>query len=163
MTYSQKYCIVSFARPQKTNAQFSMTDWPLHITLVDVFAIDRKNTQIESKLAQLLSDQPTIEVYAKKEDSLGNTKVTILSRPIELVSLHTKLVDLLEENNATFNSPEFTRAGFLPHSTIQKKAKLEVGDKPVIDSVALIDMFPDGDWQQRKVLALYDLSSVPSR
>jgi hypothetical protein len=162
MSYSQKYCLVSFIQPINSGAEFNMTDWPLHVTLVDVFAIDRESTNIESELAELLSNQPSVDTFASKESILGTAEVVLLEKTGELINLHTNLIDLLEKNGAIFNSPEFTREGFLPHSTIQKTGKIHVGDKVAINTITFVDMFPNGDWRQRRILNIFKLQSVPA-
>ena len=136
-----------------------MADWPLHVTLADVFAIDRENSNIESKLEGFLSAQPMFSSFTDKETTLGTTKVVLLDKTKELTALHTSIVSLLEENGAIFNTPEYTRVGFLPHCTIQKTERLDSGEKVAITTIALVDMFPNGNWQQRKVINIFKLHS----
>ena len=135
-----------------------MSDWLLHTTLADVFAINRHKTGIDKKLAMLLAQIEPVETTAMDDSMLGTTQVVLLDKTPPLVKLHTDIVSLLEENNATFNNPEFTRSGFLPHSTIQKSGRLYAGDKITIDSLSLVDMFPDSDWEQRRVLATFKMN-----
>lgn len=157
MSYSQKYCLVSFIQPCADGTEFNMTDWPLHLTLADAFSINLKSTRIESKLAKLLSNKQAFTILADKETILGNTKVMLINNCDDLSALHNHVVDLLETNGATFNTPKFVRDGFLPHCTVQKSARLYLGDEIKVHSVALIDMFPDQNWQQRKVIRTYKL------
>lgn len=138
-----------------------MTDWPLHVTLADVFAIDRDKTNIEAKLAELLAGQPHVITHVTKAATLGITPVVLLERSKDLIALHIRIADLLEMNGAKFNSPEFARKGFLSHSTVQARGQLDVGDKVSIYSLTLIDMFPDGDWQRRKILSTFGLQGKP--
>jgi hypothetical protein len=155
MPYSQKYSLVSFLQPISIGAEFNMADWPLHVTLADVFAIDMDSTKIEAKLAELVSYQLPVYTCAREDATLGTTEVVLLDKTEELVNLHMSLVDLLERNGAVFNSPEFTREGFLPHCTIQKSERLHAGDEVKIDTIALINMFPHEDWQQRQVINIF--------
>lgn len=159
MSYTQKYCLVSFIKPIDIGTGFSMEDWPLHVTLADVFAIDRDATKIESKLARLLSGQLFVETRAKAEATLGTAKVVLLNKTDELINLHKSLVDLLEKNGTVFNSPEFTREGFLPHCTVQKTERINTDEKIIINVIALVDMYPEGNWQQRKVVSTFKLQS----
>ncbi|MFO0971213.1 MAG: 2'-5' RNA ligase family protein [Candidatus Saccharimonadales bacterium] len=159
MQYSQKYCLVSFIDPIEVNTEFSVEGWPLHVTLADVFSIERNSLDIQAKLKELLEKQPALKTFANKETVLGTTKVTLLDNTTSLRKLHTALIDLLETNGAQFNVPEFTREGFLPHCTTQKTARLNIKDEILIDNLALIDMFPNGDWQQRKVLTAFKLKA----
>lgn len=161
MQYSQKYTLVSFIKPIPVDSEFDMTDWPIHITLADVFAVEL-HIGIESKLSELLVNLPPITLTARGDCTLGTTKVVLIERNDELQNLHNQLIDLLESNDAKFNTPEFTRSGFLPHSTIQKVGRLHEGDKIEIDTVSLIDMFPDKKWQRRKVLKNFKLSGAKS-
>lgn len=155
MRYSQKYTLVYFISPIRTGTEFHMTDWPLHTTLADVFAIDRHATDIDKKLAALATRTHAVQVAATDSSTLGTAPVALLEKSVSLLQLHDSIVSLLEENEATFNSPEFIKDGFLPHSTIQKSGRLQVGEVVTINSISLIDMFPNDDWQQRKVLATF--------
>ena len=157
MSYSQKYALVHFIPPIHLGTSFHMSDWPVHVTLADVFAVDRHGVGIDEKLARLLAKMEPAHTTARRDTTLGTAPVVLLDRTAPLVALHTAIVDLLEENGATFNTPEFTKDGFLPHSTIQKSGRLHVGDTVVINSISLVDMFPDNDWEQRRVLATFPM------
>lgn len=159
MTYSQKYTLVHFIHPVSIGTEFDMYHSPLHTTIADVFAIEREQTSIDKKLAALLASNKPAESYATNESILGTTHVTLLQKTEPLLRLHNDVVDLLENNGAVFNTPEFTRSGFLPHVTIQQNERISPEEKVIIDSVSLIDMFPDGNWQQRKVLATFFLDN----
>ena len=153
MTYSQKYTLVYFITPLKNGVEFHMSNWPLHVTLADTFAMDGNKADIAAKLAELIADIDSARTTALKDTVLGTTPVVLLDKTIELQQLHETLANVLEKNGVVFNHPEFIHDGFLPHSTIQGNERLRPGDKILIDNLSLIDMFPSGDWQQRKVLA----------
>lgn len=40
MIYSQRYALVAFFEPLEVDVEFEMSDWPLHVTLADVFSIN---------------------------------------------------------------------------------------------------------------------------
>lgn len=157
MIYSQKYTIVHFISPIENDVQFQMSDWPLHITLADVFAVDRHDSTIDSKLTALLSEITIVKTKAMNDGTLGTAPVVLLEKTSQLQQLHSRLIELLKENGADFNNPEFTNDGFIPHSTIQKNSRLNIGEYINIDSLSIVDMLPDGNWQQRKVLATFGL------
>lgn len=94
---------------------------------------------------------------ADKESVLGTTGVMLLKKNSELVNLHNNVVDRLVLDGAIFNTPEFTKDGFLPHSTVQKTGNLYSGDVRNITTISLIDMFSGGDWRQRKILRNFKL------
>ena len=156
MTYSQKYTLVTFLKPIEVGTEFAMADWRPHVTIADVFAIEL-DTAIKQSLADLLAQQSPIMLSVGEDVTLGTTKVVLINKNGELQSLHNKVVDLLELNGAKFNTPKFTRKGFLPHSTIQKSGRLDVGEEFEITLISLVDMFPNGNWLQRKVLNNFNL------
>ncbi len=160
MEYSQKYTLVAFVDPVNVGREFDMSDWPLHITLADVFAIDRPGSNIEQSLRDRLKNQSELRVVAKKEAHLGDTEAVLLEKTDQLYALHLKVVDLLTLSGAKFNSPEFTRTGFIPHSTVQKSGKLIPGDEVLISQLALVDMFVNNNWQQRRVLSTFELKET---
>ena len=133
-----------------------MTDWPLHITLADVFAINL-GSDLVKKLKELFSDERPVITAANKDAVLGEAKVVLLEKNDKIKNLHQHLVDLLESNGAVFNNPEFTKEGFLPHCTIQKDERLNLGDKIIINEITLVDMFPNNNWKKRKVLYSFKL------
>ena len=156
MTYSQKYCLVSFQDPLEINTEFAMADWPLHVTLADVFAADITE-DMERKLVELFSSEDSLVTTAGEETKLGDADVVLLDKNTEITNLHTRIIDFLEAHGAIFNNPDFTRSGFLPHCTIQKSGHLQHGDMLVIKTISLIDLYPQGDWQRRRVLQNFSL------
>lgn len=151
MGYSQKYCIVSFPEKLTLGTEFSMEDWPVHITLAGTFAIELTDSAVGA-LATLANDQLPVGVSAKSDAVLGETKVVVLKKSFALQNLHNQIIDILYEYGAKFNTPEYVQDGFLPHSTIQKSGRLHLKDRVSISSFSLIDMFPGGDWKTRRVI-----------
>lgn len=145
--------MVHFIPSVPSGTLFPMSEWPLHITIADVFAINRQATNINTQLATLLQNTTPAKTQAISDGVLGDTPVVLLASTTSLLTLHTAIVDLLEENGGVFNTPHFTKDGFIPHSTIQKDKRLHIGDALIIDSLTLVDMFPDNDWRQRRVIA----------
>lgn len=157
MTYSQKYCLVHFIEPIDSGAQFHMSSWPLHITVADVFAIDRVKSNVDTALQNLCEQRESVAVTGTEESVLGTTPVTLISTTPKLLELHSDIVTLLEKCGATFNTPAYNKEGFIPHSSIQGDAKMTIGEEITINSLSLIDMFPESDWEQRRVLATFYL------
>lgn len=158
MTYSQKYSLVHFIKPIEPGTEFHMSEWPLHTTLADVFAIDRQGSKIDDYLELKLSKIQPVKTIAAEDSTLGTTRVVLLEKTQELLQLHADVVSLLQQYGAVFNTPEFNNEGFIPHSTIQQSERLHSGDEIVIHTLSLVDMFPGKDWQQRKVLETFSLA-----
>lgn len=156
MPYSQKYSLVGFLEHQENGSEFAMSDWPLHVTFADVFAINRHDVNIDEKIDEVLRSQDKVLISPKEHAKLGDTDVVLVEKTDELLSLHTLLVSLLKQNGAIFNTPAFTNDGFLPHCTIQKSGIIR--KRTTITELTLVDMFPDDNWRQRKLLATFKLN-----
>ena len=52
--------------------QFHMSEWPLHTTLADVFAIDRQVCRIDELFASKLLRSSSVETAAIRESVLGH-------------------------------------------------------------------------------------------
>lgn len=161
MTYLQKYTLVQFLEAVEGAAEFSMAQWPLHITMADVFAIDLKNVRLNERLAGLLAAMQPFTVTVGELADLGPpaspTRVRLIDPSNELRALHETLINFLEGHEAVFNTPEYTRKGFLPHVTVQGAAHLPFGTLVSIHCLSLVDMFPGGDHTRREVLASFPL------
>lgn len=133
-----------------------MSEWPLHITLADVFAVDLKNVDVWAQLADLSKADLPLTVTVGSEAALGPSTTPVRVRLVRttpaLQTLHECIVHTLTDAGAVFNTPEYTLAGFLPHITQAKNAAILKGTVLHIDTISLVDMFPCGDWQKRKVL-----------
>ena len=158
--FTQKYTIVHFFKNLPDNFEYSMKDWPLHVTLADVFAINGKWSDLFEDLNRSIDEQPAFFSRVVGKDLFGadrSIKVNLLENINELQNLHDKIVDVLEKPGVEFNSPQYTRAGFKPHSTDNFEPGLEIGDIVEIGSITLIDMFPNEDPYQRRVLGTIHL------
>ena len=152
-TYSQKYTIVQFFQSVDEGEDFNMHDWPLHATLADVFAVHRTDA-LMADLQAFVDTQPLAVTYVESESTLGEVPVWLLKESKELREMHLAIADILEKHGAVFNSPEFTREGYLPHVT-KKNGEMHIGDEIVVNIFSLVDMFPAGDWQERRIIKTF--------
>lgn len=162
-TFTQKYTIIQLFEEASEGTQFTSTNWPLHTTVVDTFAIDWNAPTMIRKLKRLLGAYPQATSVAKEDTFFGpekQTQVVLLKKTDSLVKLHYDVIALLKEGGLKLNDPQFAREGFLPHATVQKHARLHKGDRVTFSALSLIDMFPDKDPYQRKVLKTIKLARV---
>jgi 2'-5' RNA ligase len=153
-TLTQKYTIIQLLESVPEGAQFGWTAWPLHSTLVDVFAVDWSSSELIEELETLSVHTPASSV-AIEDAFFGpeqETQVVLLEKTDALVKLHCDVIEILSKGRFKPNNPQFVLDGFLPHATVQKHARLNEGDIVTFDALTLIDMFPDSDPYQRKVL-----------
>lgn len=154
----QKYVLIHILEPVANNTQFSMYDWPLHVTISPRFAVDIEQKGFDADLSNLITDQKPVTTIVNKDASFGKDSqvhVSLLELTPQLFELHNELLDLLESYGAVFDEPKYSRSGYLPHVTVQKSGRVFEGDTITIDSLTLVDMFPDQDIKQRKVLKNY--------
>lgn len=161
--FTQKYTIIQLLEDVPEGAQFTPANWPLHATIVDTFAIDWNAPTMIKKLEELLNVRQQAVSIAGEDTFFGpegQTQVALLEKTISLVRLHDDVIALLEEGGLKLNDPQFACEGFLPHTTVQKHARLHKGDHVTFSALTLIDMFPDEDPYQRKVLKTIRLARV---
>ena len=159
--FTQKYTIVHLLNDLPVGYEYSMADWPLHVTLADVFAIDGDPNDLLVDLKEQLSTHSTVKSEVVGEEWFGEDRsvhVKLLNKTVELQQLHETILAILQSYNVKFNSPEYTREGFRPHSTVQKNGQLELSDVVTFDSITLIDMFPNEDPAQRRILGTVHFS-----
>lgn len=153
--FTQKYTIIQLFEDISEGALFSSDNWPLHSTLVDTFAIGWNVPTMIRNLKTLLANMPAADSIVEGDTFFGpnqTTQVALLRKSDSLLKLHNAVVAVLQRGGLEVNNPQFTGKGFVPHSTVQKHAWLHEGDQVVFDALTIIDMFPDGDPYQRKVL-----------
>lgn len=154
--FTQKYAIIQLFEDMTVGTQFSASSWPLHSTITDVFAIDWDVPTIITKLTEMLKNHEQATSVAEDDRFFGDqgqVQVALLQKTDSLVKLHYDVIALLEQGGWNPNDPQFARDGFLPHSTVQKHARLNKGDEVTFNALSIIDFFPDEDPYERKVLA----------
>lgn len=153
--FGQKYVIVQLLEEVPEGTEFAMSEWPLHVTVVGVFATDWSIPDMAERLMTLLIGRRSFATYAKDEAYFGpnqDIRVTLVEKTEELAKLHGDVCALLERGGLRLNDPQFAREGFRPHATVQEHAALQSGETVVFDALTIIDMFPNGDPHRRKVL-----------
>lgn len=159
--FIQKYTIVQLLEGMEVGAQFPSTNWPLHVTIADTFAVEWNKDGLSERLAGLLAGRKPMTAVAADDELFGpekQTRVTILDMSQELIALHCDLVALLGDAGAVFNDPQFTEDGFRAHATVQPHARLNKGDTVHFTELSIVDMFPGSDPYQRKILRVMKLS-----
>lgn len=153
--FTQKYTIITLLETMPEGTEYDWRDWPLHVTLADIFAVDWQANTLGEKLEDLLKGQEPFTAEAKDDIFFGpqqDVRVTVIQKTESLITLHYALVRLLKTGNVTFNNPQFVEKGFVPHCTVQKHSRLHKGDVVHFREASIIDMFPHSDPYRRKLL-----------
>ncbi len=155
IAFSQKYTVAKLLEPMNEGDEYTVPDWPLHVTLADVFAIDWSEEELITNYTNEFSKYRSVRTSADNDDWFGKNKqvqVTLLTMNKDLINLHTNVINFLKKGNVRFNAPHVTEKGFKAHATVQSNMRLNKGDTVTIDSLTIIDMFPNNDAYRRKVL-----------
>lgn len=160
--FSQKYTIICLLEDKNEGYEFLFSDWPLHVTLADTFAVEWDADRLKSELKNIAKNLGVIQSAAIRSHYFGSEKrvhVILIDKTIELESMHNSIVNALKNGDVIFNDPQFNEEGFLPHSTVQKHARVKVGERIKFNNLALVDMFPDKDPYRRKILKLVNVNT----
>lgn len=153
--FTQKYTIIQLLEDMSEGTEYPSSNWPLHVTIADTFAIDWDKNYLRKKLEELLASLKPTKAVGGHDEFFGpekQTQITILDMSKELIDLHYKVVELLESAGAVFNDPQYTKEGFRAHATVQKHARVNKGDTITFNALSIVDMFPNSDPYQRKIL-----------
>lgn len=162
MQFAQKYTIIQLLENISEGAQFPVSNWPLHVTIADTFAIDWDEATIIEKLTKLLISCVSITSVVEDDrffGEQGQVRVALLRKTDDLVKLHHDVIGCLKQGGWKPNDPQFACNGFLPHSTVQKHARLHKGDEVIFNALTIIDMFPHEDPYQRRVVKIIKFNS----
>ena len=155
MAFTQKYGIIQLFEKIPEGTEFSSDKWPLHSTVVDVFAVNWDTSTLTEKLVRGLGNCVIAASTAEDDRYFGDSgevKVTLLQKTDSLARLHYDVVGLLEEGKWAPNDPQFAKDGFLPHTTVQKHARLHQGDEVTFDTLSLVDFYPNEDAYMRRII-----------
>ncbi len=158
----QKYVFVKLLEQPPDNGVFHMKDWPLHVTVVPLFAIDKTEDELLKLVRKITKNTPPPSATADKDELFGvnhDLRVTILDMSQELKHMHKHIYSQLISRGAVFDQPQYCGENYRAHTTVQKSGRLQRGDKVVIDELALVDMFHNGDIRQRRIIDSIRLKS----
>lgn len=153
--YSQKYTIVCFFELQEKASNFSASEWPLHVTILDIFKTEWPLSMLCNELRRAALTVVPFDTIPTGDVMLGgnkNVSVKLLKSEGGMSALHTTLMGLANEGSFVYNTPEFVGNGFLPHVTNEIDSQIEVGQLYPLDGISLIDMFPNDDHRRREVV-----------
>jgi 2'-5' RNA ligase len=157
---TQKYTIVQLLEDMQEGDEYAPSDWPLHVTLSDIFAVECDINYLCQQLSELLANKKPTVVTADHDEYFGpdkRTQVTLLAMNEELLALHYDVIALLKYNGATFNTPQYIETGFRAHATVRPHARLYQRDEVRFDAFSIIDLLPDKNPNRRKILKTFPL------
>jgi hypothetical protein len=146
------YVAVLPLEPLEVGDGFSMSAWPLHVTIVSNFS----SPLDADAVGNLFAPAPTaMDVMVGGEAMFGpreNVRVAVLEHSDALHLAHRHLVARVRAEGAAFDNPEYLDDGYQPHVTATKRSAAHEGDRLHLAQLALVDMQPSGDAGHRRVV-----------
>ena len=142
-------------QPLAVGDGFSLSDWPLHVTVAPTFVVTVDLSAVAGVISPELRRQPGLGVRVGHDEGFGRSgkiPVSVLEPAPALADLHSRLVAALTELGAVFDDPEFVGAGYRAHITMTPAARSQPGDELTLTQAAIVDMEPEGDRRLRRVV-----------
>jgi 2'-5' RNA ligase len=154
-----RYVAVLPLAPLEVGAEFTVADWPLHLTLVEPFETRTPSARLVSALSDVARAARAIGATAGEDAMFGARRDV----PVSLIRDGGEIRMLREHVVAAF-APlgldlEHIRPDFRPHVTVKRHGRLHPGDRVRFDRIALIDMHPSSGAHHREVVGVARLSS----
>ena len=158
MTYPlhvSRLVVVLPLQPLTVGEGFSLSDWPLHVTVAPTFVVAVDLDAVIAAIAPVLRPQPPLRERVGHDEGFGRSGkigVSVVVPSRGLGDLHVRLVAALTAIGAVFDDPEFIGAGYRAHVTKTRRAQSAPGDVLTLGQAAIVDMEPEGDGRLRRVV-----------
>ena len=155
-----RYVAVLPLVPLRVGDGFSVSAWPLHVTIVPTFESDLAATEVGERLAEAASGAQVIDAIVGGDDLFGsraNVPVALIEPSPDLTVLHRRMLARMLAVGAIFDSPDYIGDGYRPHVSVTKRARPGAGDRIQLAQLALVDMQPVGEKGHRRVVWTADL------
>jgi len=155
---SQKYVAVHFFTPQPNGFRFHKAAWPPHVTILPRLTLGTSLETFTAKLKESVQHIQPFKITITGPEFFGQDQtipVLIVDPSPDILKTHTGLLKMCVGLRCTYDEPAYNGAGYRPHVSVQKNNTIEVGQTFPLDTITLVDMYPDGDITQRLVLETY--------
>lgn len=132
---------------------------PLHLTMMSWFHSDKSPAEVVRALQPVVEGQRPIHLTSGAEDFFGVDKDVPVNRIVDeqpLRAFHTALYDALQVVGASYISPQWVSAGFMPHVTRQRSGRFEQGRQHLATKLYVAEAEEPETLQQKKII--YKLS-----
>ncbi len=142
-------------QPLTVGDGFSLSDWPLHVTVAPTFVVTADLNAVTAALTPVLRSQRTLRVEVGRDEGFGRSgriPVSVVEPTPRLNDLHCRLVAVLSDIGAVFDDPEFIGPNYRAHVTKTRAAQSHPGEELTLTQAAIVDMEPKGDGRLRRVV-----------
>ncbi|MHC6178183.1 2'-5' RNA ligase family protein [Glutamicibacter endophyticus] len=156
--------MVVFVEPVTEGGMFPREDWPLHITLLR-FDLPSTAEDGSDPVRRLVEDAtPAVcralgaqlrvgpEAWFGRHESI---LVNLVEPDPRLQELHETIAGQVLALHGRIASQRHTLEAYRPHITHHDGRRRHAGQLLELDRVALVDMAPEGDHSQRRILKLW--------
>ena len=156
-----RFVVVLPLVPLAAGDEFTVAQWPLHITLVEPFPTSLPADDIARVLdgvEGIGAGAPAIHAAAGDETMFGRRRdvpVTLVRDGGELAALRSRTLAALQRVGIDVQP----RLDFRPHVTRKQHGRIRPGDRVILETVALIDMRPPAGGHHRRVVAAWPLDT----
>lgn len=157
-----RFVVVLPLVPLAAGDEFTVADWPLHVTLVEPFQAESTPAAVAEVVGRVAVRAEVVHATGGEEAMFGRRRDV----PVTLVREGGALTPLRELTRAALRAagadlgPE--RLEFRPHVTRKHGRQLRLGEPVVLDTVALVDMHPVAGSHHRSVVAAWRLVAAPT-
>ncbi len=153
---SQKYVVAYFIVSVESRYNFSCKEWPLHVTLLPNFTVSDSIDELIKNLDQVATSITSFNIQVDEDANFGpngEVLVSLIKPGADILSLHSKLLAITKSYQ--FDVPQYIGQGYRPHATKQINNQLRSGENYHVDSMTLVDMYPNNDIERREVIKTF--------
>ncbi|HEU0182898.1 MAG TPA: 2'-5' RNA ligase family protein [Agromyces mariniharenae] len=156
-----RFVVVLPLVPLAAGDEFTVAQWPLHVTLVEPFPTSLGAEEVAAVLGEVAGighGARTIHAGAGDDAMFGRRRdvpVTLVVDGGELAALRTRTLAALRRAGVDVEP----RPDFRPHVTRKQHGRIRPGDRVELATVALIDMRPPQGGHHRRVVAAWPLGA----
>ncbi len=160
-----RFVVVLPLVPLAAGDEFTVADWPLHVTLVEPFLTELNATEVATAVARVAETTAPVHARAGEEAMFGRRRdvpVTLVRDGGELAVLRARTLDALRDVGIDLDRIR-ARNDFRPHVTRKQHGHLAPGSPVALDSLAIVDMRPPEGAHHRSVIRSWRLGAPAAR
>lgn len=152
-----RYVVVLPLAPLQVGDEFTVAEWPLHVTVVEPFESPASPAELVAALGPVAQRSHEIGTTAGEDAMFGRNRDV----PVSLIRDGGE-IRMLREHALAALAPlgldlGRARQDFRPHVSAKRHGRLRAGDRVRFDRLALIDMRPPAGSHHRAVVGVLEL------
>ncbi len=143
-------------KPVEPKYNFSCKEWPLHVTLLPNFVVSNSLYELIDNLNEITQSIRPFSIQVGDDENFGpngEVLVSLIKPEADILSLHSKLLAITKSYE--FDTPQYIEKGYRPHATKLVKSELVSGENYLVESMTLVDMYPNNDIERREIIRTF--------